>query len=515
MKNLSRYDESLSVPRKEDVIKKQDTVVGGASTITEDNLTASRALVSNSSGKVAVSNVTSTELGYLDGVTSNVQAQLNRKLETVHDNDILWGGKNLSGEVSPTDAAMVSTIGGNKFALCKPQGITVEYTNDGGATWINYDTTEATKINVLSGISNANLYYGNKTESSQIVTADDMLRITVNAFACGVYTSLRKILIEFAAGGSINDFVQIESATIGDQEAFTVVGTYSLIGNSAWNSIPYSTNFGAYSLAQTSNVGVLRFTFSTNTASSYKGRPSVKNLILNGITNYVNPSKLSATGHLYSYDYKQNATFPANVTANQFIGNGSKLTNIPYPVTSVNGATGEVKSTFYVAVTQGNGNHATADKTAAEVYAAYEAGYAVYAIAKFTGAKVPYTLPLLAAVSVSGTVVLGFATIGSNNADVNPQGLVVLYNGAAWSAWSDTLAKIQDIPTIPTELKNPYSLVIKIGNETTAYDGSAAKNVEIPRDVPVVTAADNGKFLRVVNGAWAAAAIDNANGGSF
>ena len=62
---------------------KQDTVVGGASTITEDNLTASRALVSNSSGKVAASTITSTELGYLDGVTSNVQTQLNKKLESV------------------------------------------------------------------------------------------------------------------------------------------------------------------------------------------------------------------------------------------------------------------------------------------------------------------------------------------------------------------------------------------------------------------------------------------------
>ena len=35
------------------------------------------------------------------------------------------------------------------------------------------------------------------------------------------------------------------------------------------------------------------------------------------------------------------------------------------------------------------------------------------------------------------------------------------------------------------------------------------------REVPSVTASDNGKFLRVVSGAWAAAAIDNANGGSF
>ena len=35
------------------------------------------------------------------------------------------------------------------------------------------------------------------------------------------------------------------------------------------------------------------------------------------------------------------------------------------------------------------------------------------------------------------------------------------------------------------------------------------------REVPSVTTADNGKFLRVVNGAWAVAAIDNASGVSF
>ena len=61
---------------------KQDKIVGGASTITDDNLAANRALVSDGNGKVAVSNVTSTELGYLDGVTSNVQTQLDKKLES-------------------------------------------------------------------------------------------------------------------------------------------------------------------------------------------------------------------------------------------------------------------------------------------------------------------------------------------------------------------------------------------------------------------------------------------------
>ena len=120
-KNLGLYNDNLSVPRKKDIDavasrvntnedniamldsdmeaaqgdittlkdnvtmltnalgSKQDKIAGGASTITDDNLTANRALVSNGSGKVAVSAVTATELGYLGGATSNVQTQLNSK----------------------------------------------------------------------------------------------------------------------------------------------------------------------------------------------------------------------------------------------------------------------------------------------------------------------------------------------------------------------------------------------------------------------------------------------------
>jgi len=47
-----------------------------------ENLTASRALVSDGSGDVSVSAVTSTEIGYLDGVTSGIQTQLDGKAST-------------------------------------------------------------------------------------------------------------------------------------------------------------------------------------------------------------------------------------------------------------------------------------------------------------------------------------------------------------------------------------------------------------------------------------------------
>ncbi|ASF00331.1 hypothetical protein [uncultured virus] len=47
-----------------------------------EDLTASRALVSDSNGDVSVSAVTSTEIGYVDGVTSNIQTQLDAKATT-------------------------------------------------------------------------------------------------------------------------------------------------------------------------------------------------------------------------------------------------------------------------------------------------------------------------------------------------------------------------------------------------------------------------------------------------
>lgn len=186
------------------------------------------------------------------------------------------------------------------------------------------------------------------------------------------------------------------------------------------------------------------------------------------------------------------------------------VANIPSAlVTSVNGATGDVKSTFYVTVTQERNNSVTADKTAEEVYAAYAAGYAVYAIVNSYQYDIPGILSMYTAVKDLGQVFLGFVTF------VGTEFVLVQYDGSAWSVATGTLASSEDIPTIPEYLPNPNALSIKIGDTTTSYDGSAAKTVEIPKGVPSVTTADNGKFLRVANGAWAAVEIANANGVSF
>ena len=59
---------------------KQATITGSATTIDTESLTANRAVISNGSQKIAVSATTDTELGYLSGVSSAVQTQIDSKL---------------------------------------------------------------------------------------------------------------------------------------------------------------------------------------------------------------------------------------------------------------------------------------------------------------------------------------------------------------------------------------------------------------------------------------------------
>jgi len=58
---------------------KQDAITGAATSIASSDLTANRALLSDASGKVSTSAVSNTELGYLGGVTSAIQTQMNTK----------------------------------------------------------------------------------------------------------------------------------------------------------------------------------------------------------------------------------------------------------------------------------------------------------------------------------------------------------------------------------------------------------------------------------------------------
>lgn len=142
----------------------------------------------------------------------------------------------------------------------------------------------------------------------------------------------------------------------------------------------------------------------------------------------------------------------------------------------------DVKGTFYVTVTQGDGNSATADKTSEEVYAAYAAGYAVYAIAKLKNSP-QFILPLAFALSDSEDgVALGFTLTGSIDPTSQPRYVCVISIFGFWQIFSGFLARQEDIPEIPTALPNPNALTFT-GAVTGIYNGSTPLSVKIPNAV--------------------------------
>ena len=91
----------------------------------------------------------------------------------------------------------------------------------------------------------------------------------------------------------------------------------------------------------------------------------------------------------------------------------------------------------------------------------------------------------------------------ANNAPVtsvnNKTGAVALTKGDVG------LSQVDNVKQYSAQNPPPYPV--------TSVNGKTG-DVTI-REIPSVTTSDNGKFLRVVNGAWAVAEVDNANGVSF
>ena len=450
---------------------KQDVIVGAASTITENNLVADRALISNSSGKVAVSNVTSTELGYLDGVTSNVQTQLNKKLEKAPVTSV----NSKTGAVQ-LNASDVGALPDTTVIPTK----TSQLDNDSGFI---------TDIPIASSTQLG----GVKIGAGLSVTENGTLSATGGGTADAVEWNNVLDKPTTISGYGITD-AKIENGTI-------TLGNKTITPLTSAPVTSVNSKTGAVILTA-NDVGAL---------PSDTVIPTVNNATLTIRRNSIDVGSFTA-----------NSTNDVNIDINvptdkSDIGLGN-VDNVkqysasnppPYPVTSVNGAIGEVKSTFYVTVTQEENGSVTADKTAEEVYAAYAAGYAVYAIVNLYGDATPIILPMVIGVKNSDQVSLGFVALAGFGF------AIVQCNGSAWAVITGMLASREDIPTVPEYLPNPNALNIKIGDTTTSYDGSAAKTVEIPKGVPSVTTSDNGKFLRVVNGAWAAVAIADASGVKF
>lgn len=239
------------------------------------------------------------------------------RLSDLKESYLTWGGKALSGSLSPVDVAAIQ--GMNRFAFASAKSIDVEYSTNGGTNWIDYGATNEDKIQLVSG-GGADFVIGKKLNGATI-TKYDKVRITLNASAMGMYTFLHKLLINITTAGADECEVKVEKALYTSKDVvptdnFSEVGSYAISGWSGWNSIPINTPFGG---GYVGNIAKIRLTFGIgSTTSGNTNALTVLNINGIGSNTWGAHSTMSKTGHLYDYDYQQNAIFPNNVKADSF-----------------------------------------------------------------------------------------------------------------------------------------------------------------------------------------------------
>ena len=151
-------------------------------------------------------------------------------------------------------------------------------------------------------------------------------------------------------------------------------------------------------------------------------------------------------------------------------------TGVPTEWEAVDAVSGDSKP-FVVTVTYGDNGALTADKTHAEIVAAYANGAQINAkIVNYPGVNAPSILPLY--VNMSDEM---FMFSGSGVVDGSAMAMTATDTNGSWRVELAELAKLTDIPT---SLKNPESLTFT-GAVSGSYDGSSAMTVNIPSSVEI------------------------------
>ena len=159
--SLSSYDGSaareLKIPTKTSHITEEgnlyfttqrvyDAITGGASSILIDNLEPNKALISSSIGKVAVSAITTTELNRLSGVSSNIQQQLDGKVDVA--GDTMTGTLYFGSTTHYIDANGNATL--NSLTI---GNVVLEQDSDGILKFRHKNNTSVANIYATGGVS--------------------------------------------------------------------------------------------------------------------------------------------------------------------------------------------------------------------------------------------------------------------------------------------------------------------------------------------------------------------------
>ena len=300
----------------------QVNITGNAATATKLATTRTVSLSGDVTGSTTFDG--SKNVAITTAVVDNSHNHSASTITNVYDGSIIWGGRDIPGNFGPLDGALVSELGANRFAFLKPKGLTAEYSIDGGTTWIEYPNN----INLSGGIFGAGkgpFLTIDPLNNKENITSLYKVRVTINAGKSGIYTQLNKFIIYLSTNGSNGCTVDITGKENGSDDYVNLKTKVPILGWSGYNVINHSLILGGRS---TNHISDLRFTFNITSHNSANSGLQIIQILAFGGVGWTTPSALAKTGHLYSCDLDQNATFPSTVIANKFTTVGGTANNL-------------------------------------------------------------------------------------------------------------------------------------------------------------------------------------------
>lgn len=177
---------------------------------------------------------------------------------------------NTTGSVDYISRSLVPYISGTKFYGMPAAAITVEYSRDAGATWIDYGLDDGAKMRIFDHSGDANLYLG-KASTKADNSINNMLRITIDATKSdGRYLSTDSMFTWMSSSGNTT-CVTLEVASYSAPTTFKkIVDNAPINGWSGPNMSHYgSITFGGSTAGSTSpNNRFYRLTYKQTAINS-------------------------------------------------------------------------------------------------------------------------------------------------------------------------------------------------------------------------------------------------------
>lgn len=411
--------------------------------------TAYRALITDASGRLSASSVTSTELGYMSGVTSAVQTQLDNKVpnsRTINEkaltSNITLSAEDVNAQPKITVNGIVQGDGSGNLSAVET---------------INADLLDLTPAAVgLGNVDNVKQYSVENPPPYPVTS--------VNGQTGAVAVPATFVINRDSNSGDLDKtFDEFESAY---RAGYVCVICENYANTKKLWTLARFDDEGEFSVAvfarqDGGDMSTLEWDYGSTTITD-----SIDTILYTGLTADTATNRYYPTSKAVWNAIPHPAAKTSTQTQAVGVDSDGKLWTAPAPVTSVNNKTGTVSLT-----------------------------------ANDVGA-----LPLTGGY-MSGSIDMNYNSL--NNTD---HIIFDANDGVRIDIYPEDDGYV--IPRLYTEANGEEGARITVG--TPMIDNDAATKAYVDgKALPSVTATDNGKFLRVSNGAWAVETVPSAEGVSF